>query len=61
MSWRKRRETEAQLESLLTQRLVVVSGLVCSDKGLDLHHVIDLQHKGKVVISAAKRCSLLQC
>lgn len=41
------RETEAQLETPLTQRLVVVSGLVGSDEGLDLHHVIDLQHKGE--------------
>lgn len=54
------KDQETQLEILLTQRLVVVSGLVGSDEGLDLHHVIDLQHKGKEVVSVAERCSSLQ-
>ena len=31
------------LEILLTERFVVVPGLVCSNEGLDLHHLIDLQ------------------
>lgn len=57
---RIRRKPAARLEVGLTQRLVVISGLVGSDEGLDLHHVIDLQHKGKEIISAAERCASLR-
>ena len=31
------------LAILLTEGFVVIPGLVCSNEGLDLHHVIDLQ------------------
>lgn len=35
------------METLLTESLVVVSGLVGSDERLNLHHVIDLQYEGE--------------